>query len=95
MLSKYFGVFLFLVLLAEILGTVGGFGSSVFFVPVANYFFKFQTVLGLTALFHLASNVVKIAFFKKRNRQKSNNLLRYSCSFICNYWRVFKSVFQH
>lgn len=65
MLSKYFGVFLFLVLLAEILGTVGGFGSSVFFVPVANYFFKFQTVLGLTALFHLASNVVKIAFFKK------------------------------
>ena len=65
MLSKYFGVFLLLVLLAEILGTVGGFGSSVFFVPVANFFLDFQTVLGLTALFHLSSNVVKIAFFKK------------------------------
>ena len=65
MLSKYFGVFLLLVLLAEILGTVGGFGSSVFFVPIANFFLDFQTVLGLTALFHLSSNVVKIAFFKK------------------------------
>ncbi|MBN2867993.1 MAG: sulfite exporter TauE/SafE family protein [Flavobacteriaceae bacterium] len=65
MLSKYFGVFLFLVLLAEILGTIGGFGSSVFFVPVANFFLDFQTVLGLTALFHLSSNLVKIAFFKK------------------------------
>jgi len=65
MFSKYFGVFLFLVLIAEILGTVGGFGSSVFFVPVANFFLDFQTVLGLTALFHLSSNLVKIAFFKK------------------------------
>ena len=65
MLSKYFGIFLLLVLLAEILGTVGGFGSSVFFVPIANFFLDFQTVLGLTALFHLSSNVVKIAFFKK------------------------------
>lgn len=65
MLSKYFSVFLLLVLLAEILGTVGGFGSSVFFVPIANFFLDFQTVLGLTALFHLSSNVVKIAFFKK------------------------------
>ncbi|WP_397363043.1 sulfite exporter TauE/SafE family protein [Olleya sp. R77988] len=65
MLSKYFGVFLFLVLLAEILGTVGGFGSSVFFVPVANFFFDFQSVLGITALFHLSSNIIKIGFFRK------------------------------
>ncbi|RAJ16410.1 sulfite exporter TauE/SafE family protein [Olleya aquimaris] len=65
MLSKYFGVFIFLVLLAEILGTVGGFGSSVFFVPVANFFFDFQSVLGITALFHLSSNIIKIGFFRK------------------------------
>lgn len=58
-------LFLFLALLAEIIGTVGGFGSSVFFVPVANFYFDFQTVLGITALFHVASNLSKIAMFKK------------------------------
>ena len=52
-------------MLAEVLGTVGGFGSSVFFVPIANFFFDFQSVLGITALYHLSSNVTKIAFFKK------------------------------
>ncbi|MCK0109235.1 sulfite exporter TauE/SafE family protein [Flavobacteriaceae bacterium S0825] len=58
-------LFLLLALFAEIIGTVGGFGSSVFFVPVANFYFDFQTVLGMTALFHVASNLSKIAMFKK------------------------------
>ena len=65
MLSRYLPIFIMLALLAEILGTVGGFGSSVFFVPIANFFFDFQSVLGITALYHLSSNVTKIAFFKK------------------------------
>lgn len=52
-------------LLAEILGTIGGFGSSVFFVPFANFYFDFHTVLGLTALFHLSSNFSKIFLFRK------------------------------
>jgi uncharacterized membrane protein YfcA len=65
MLTRYLPVFIILSLIAEILGTVGGFGSSVFFVPIANFFFDFQSVLGITALFHLASNVSKIAIFKK------------------------------
>ena len=52
-------------LLAEILGTVGGFGSSVFFVPIASFYFDFQSVLGLTALFHLSSNLSKLLLFKK------------------------------
>jgi len=58
-------LFIFLALLAEILGTVGGFGSSMFFVPIAGYFFDFHSVLGITALFHLSSNVSKIALFRK------------------------------
>lgn len=58
-------LFILLALLAEILGTVGGFGSSVFFVPVANFFLDFQSVLGLTALFHLSSNITKIGLFRK------------------------------
>ncbi|MFL5731409.1 MAG: sulfite exporter TauE/SafE family protein [Cytophagaceae bacterium] len=58
-------LFLVLVLLAEILGTVGGFGSSVFFVPLASFFLDFHVVLGLTAIFHLSSNISKITLFRK------------------------------
>lgn len=57
-------IFLLLALLAEILGTIGGFGSSVFFVPIGNFYFDFHSVLGLTALFHLSSNMSKIFLFK-------------------------------
>ncbi len=57
--------FILLALLAEVLGTVGGFGSSLFFVPVAGLFFDFYSVLGITALFHLSSNLSKIVLFRK------------------------------
>jgi uncharacterized membrane protein YfcA len=65
MLERYLPIFIILSILAEILGTVGGFGSSVYFVPIANFFLDFQSVLGITALFHLSSNVSKIALFRK------------------------------
>lgn len=65
MLSRYLPIFIILSILAEVLGTVGGFGSSVFFVPMASYFMDFQSVLGITALFHLSSNITKIGFFRK------------------------------
>ena len=57
--------FVLLAFLAEILGTVGGFGSSMFFVPIAGYFLDFYSVLGITALFHVSSNLSKISFFRK------------------------------
>lgn len=63
-------IFLLLALLAEVLGTVGGFGSSVFFVPIANFYFDFYSVLGLTALFHLSSNLSKLMLFTKGIDQK-------------------------
>lgn len=65
MLKNVNVIFLVLALIAEIIGTIGGFGSSVFFVPIANFYFDFQSVLGLTALFHVSSNLSKIALFKK------------------------------
>ncbi|MDA9774199.1 sulfite exporter TauE/SafE family protein [Saprospiraceae bacterium] len=65
MLKDVSYVFLFLALLAEIIGTVGGFGSSVFFVPLANVYLDFNSVLGLTALFHVFSNISKITLFRK------------------------------
>ncbi|MBI1227905.1 MAG: TSUP family transporter [Bacteroidetes bacterium] len=58
-------LFLILALIAEILGTVGGFGSSLFFVPIAGYFLDFHAVLGITGLFHVFSNLTKIGFFRK------------------------------
>lgn len=58
-------LFLLLALIAEIIGTIGGFGSSVFFVPIGNFYFDFYSVLGLTAVFHLSSNLSKTLLFKK------------------------------
>lgn len=63
-------VFLLLALLAEIVGTIGGFGSSVFFVPIGTFFFDFHSVLGLTAIFHLSSNISKIYLFKQGLNKK-------------------------
>jgi uncharacterized membrane protein YfcA len=57
--------FMMLALVAEILGTVGGFGSALFFGPIAGFFLDFDSVLGITALFHLSSNLSKIAIFRK------------------------------
>lgn len=62
---EYIILFIFLALIAEILGTVGGFGSSVFFIPIAAFFLDFQSVLGITAIFHVSSNITKIAMFRK------------------------------
>jgi len=58
-------IFALLALLAEIIGTVGGFGSSLFFVPIAGLFFDFKTVLGITAIFHVFSNLSKLILFRK------------------------------
>lgn len=63
-------IFLLLALVSEIIGTIGGFGSSVFFVPLGNFYFDFYSVLGLTAIFHLSSNLSKIILFKKGINKK-------------------------
>jgi uncharacterized membrane protein YfcA len=58
-------LFATLALIAEVIGTVGGYGSSMLFVPLAGMFLDFHSVLGVTALFHVASNVSKIALFRE------------------------------
>jgi uncharacterized membrane protein YfcA len=62
---KEYSLFLVLALISEIIGTVSGFGSSILFVPIASIFFDFKSVLGITAVFHVFSNLSKIALFKK------------------------------
>jgi uncharacterized membrane protein YfcA len=64
-MEKYV-LFYFLALIAEILGTLSGFGSSILFVPLASYFFDIKYVLGITAMFHVFSNLSKIYFFHKQ-----------------------------
>lgn len=62
-MEKY-PLFFALALVAEIIGTVSGFGSSILFVPLASLFIDFKIVLGITAIFHVFSNLSKIALFR-------------------------------
>lgn len=64
-MSQDYYLFIILALFSEIVGTVSGFGSSILFVPVASLFFPFKTVLGITAVFHVFSNLSKIVFFRE------------------------------
>lgn len=63
-MEKYY-LFMLLALISEIIGTVSGFGSSILFVPLATFFFDFKTVLGITAIFHVFSNISKIFLFRE------------------------------
>lgn len=67
-MEKYY-IFILLVFVSEILGTVSGFGSSILFVPIASLYFDFKTVLGITAIFHVFSNLSKITLFRKGIRK--------------------------
>ncbi|MFL0299284.1 sulfite exporter TauE/SafE family protein [Aquirufa novilacunae] len=64
-MNQGFYLFFLLALLAEIIGTISGFGSSILFVPLATIFIDFKLVLGITAVFHVFSNLSKIVLFKK------------------------------
>lgn len=58
-------IFFLLLLVAEILGTIGGFGSSMLVMPLAGLFMPFDQALGLTALFHVFSNGAKMLLFRQ------------------------------
>ncbi|MBK8500418.1 MAG: sulfite exporter TauE/SafE family protein [Flavobacteriales bacterium] len=60
-----FWLFALFLLLAEVLGTIGGFGSSMLVMPLASWFLPFDQALGLTALFHVFSNGAKMLLFRK------------------------------
>lgn len=63
-MEKY-ALFIVLAFVSEVLGTISGFGSSILFVPMASMFFEFKAVLGITAVFHVFSNLSKMALFRK------------------------------
>jgi uncharacterized membrane protein YfcA len=58
-------LFFTLAFVSEIIGTITGFGSSVFFVPLAGMLFDFQTTLALTGILHIFSTSAQVIFFRK------------------------------
>jgi uncharacterized membrane protein YfcA len=56
--------FLAIALLAEIIGTVVGFGSSTIALPLALLFFDFGTALVLVAFLHIFGNLSRVGFFR-------------------------------
>lgn len=58
-------LFYCLAFLAEVVGTLGGFGSSIFLIPIAGLFFDFHSVLAVTGVLHVFSNLIKIKLFKE------------------------------
>lgn len=68
---------IFLIVLAflcETIGTVSGFGSSTFFVPVASLLENLRLVLALTAILHVLGNSAKIYLFW--NASSLSNIIR-------------------
>jgi len=52
-------------LIAEIIGTTAGFGSSTIFLPLALIYFDFGEALAIVGIFHMFGNLGRLAFFKK------------------------------
>jgi uncharacterized protein len=52
-------------LIAEIIGTIAGFGSSTIFLPLALLFVDFETAIILVAIFHLFGNLGRLTFFRQ------------------------------
>lgn len=57
-------LFFWLALAVEIVGTISWFWSSVFFIPLAKLILPFYTILGLTSILHVSSNISKLYLFQ-------------------------------
>ena len=58
-------IFFLAALIAEIIGTVAGFGSSTIFLPLSLFFLPFHAALIIVAIFHVFGNLGRITFFRK------------------------------
>lgn len=57
--------FLLIAIIAEIIGTVAGFGSSTIALPLSLFIFDFHTALTLVAFLHIFGNAAKLYFFRQ------------------------------
>ncbi|MBI2449208.1 sulfite exporter TauE/SafE family protein [Candidatus Pacearchaeota archaeon] len=58
-------LFFISVFIAEIIGTITGFGSSTILIPIALFFFDLKTAIALVAFAHLFGNVIRLIVFKR------------------------------
>lgn len=65
MITIHDGLLVFTGFISEVLGTISGFGSSTFFVPIALFFESFQLVLALTSILHCFGNLTRILIFRQ------------------------------
>jgi len=56
---------------SEFLGTLSGFGSSTFFVPIGLLLENFKFILVLTSLLHCFGNTIRIILFRKSFSKKT------------------------
>jgi uncharacterized membrane protein YfcA len=47
-------------LIAEITGTISGFGSSSILLPIAHQFFDYQNTIMLVAIYHIFGNTSRL-----------------------------------
>ena len=57
------GLFLAWAFVAEVVGTMAGFGAATILTPIAAYFMDIKTAIALVACFHLFGNVSRLVFF--------------------------------
>lgn len=57
-------LFFFAAFLAEIIGSIAGFGSSTIFLPVALQFFDFRIALVLVTFMHIFGNISRVGYFR-------------------------------
>ncbi len=65
MAPEPFGLLLVCALLAEVLGTMAGFGAATVLTPVASLFLDIKTAVAVVAVFHLCGNASRISFFHR------------------------------
>ena len=56
--------FFIIAFLAEVIGTIAGFGSSTIALPLTLFFLDFPTALVLVACLHICGNLARIHFFR-------------------------------
>lgn len=58
-------IFLACAFVAEIIGTMAGFGAATVLTPIASLFMDIRTAVAVVACFHLFGNASRISFFRR------------------------------
>lgn len=57
------GLFLLCAFVAEVIGTMAGFGAATVLTPIASFFMDIKTAVAIVAAFHLCGNASRLYFF--------------------------------